>query len=351
MSDRLDDLFEREAARIQIPDPDLASTLSLGRRRMIRRRAAAGMVGIAIIAAVALLLPRIDGFGDTQPLPPADIDSSELKDQTLLAIDASGAEWASSTSFVSVSFEPIVTVCFSLPKWATKAVIYDPSGQEIATHPGVSGVREADDAVVSCAMPEKSSLELLVLRPEEHRIEILGSEDRVDATLRVTRSWDRGPPTDKETLAEYQASQAIDRGDFKTAKNLGRDLLRGASTGPEWNTGNAIHYGHLILGHVAIREGDVAEAKRRLLLAGRSPGSPQLNSFGPNMSLARDLLVAGERETVLDYLDLVDEFWELDDDLEVWRSVIEAGGVPDFGANRGYGHLEPESISEVKENS
>ena len=37
-------------------------------------------------------------------------------------------------------------------------------------------------------------------------------------------------------------------------------------------------------------EGRIEEAKRHLLAAGRSSGSPVLGSFGPNMSLAKDLL-------------------------------------------------------------
>lgn len=53
-----------------------------------------------------------------------------------------------------------------------------------------------------------------------------------------------------------------------------------------WNYGNAIHDGHMVLGRVALRRGDIEAAKRELLEAGKTPESPQLNSLGPNRSLA-----------------------------------------------------------------
>jgi len=102
----------------------------------------------------------------------------------------------------------------------------------------------------------------------------------------------------------------------------------------DWNYGNAIHDGNMVLGRLALVYGDPEEAKRRLLEAGKTPGSPQLNSFGPNMSLARDLLVAGEGEVVIEYLKQCLEFWELGRErLKNWIALVEGGRRPDFGAN------------------
>ena len=96
--------------------------------------------------------------------------------------------------------------------------------------------------------------------------------------------------------------------------------------------GAAIHYGNLVLGHLALASGDVEGAKGHLVGAGRTPGSAPLCSFGPSMVLAKELLDRGEREAVLHYLRLCSVFWQPDDQcLDQWIWTIEHGGVPDFG--------------------
>jgi len=104
-----------------------------------------------------------------------------------------------------------------------------------------------------------------------------------------------------------------------------------------WNYGNAVQNGNLVLGRLAVRDGRIDDAKRYLLAAGHSPGSPQMNSFGPNMSLANDLLAKGERDTVLEYFELCRGFWKLDwGNLDKWSKDVRAGNAPDFGANLVY---------------
>jgi len=99
--------------------------------------------------------------------------------------------------------------------------------------------------------------------------------------------------------------------------------------------GNLIHHGHLILGRIALRDGDVNGAKEHLLAAGRTAGAPNLDSFGPNMKLAKELLEKGERQAVLDYFKLCGSFWK-NAKLEDWSKKVEAGRIPDFGANLDY---------------
>jgi hypothetical protein len=102
----------------------------------------------------------------------------------------------------------------------------------------------------------------------------------------------------------------------------------------DWNYGNAIHDGHMVLGRVALKSGDVETAKRELLLAGATPGSPQLDSFGPNMSLAKDLLEKKQADTVVEYFTLCAKFWDLErGNLKRWGTLAKAGEMPDFGAN------------------
>ena len=96
------------------------------------------------------------------------------------------------------------------------------------------------------------------------------------------------------------AKAAVELGKLQEAEAWAKELLVLADQyKTNWNYGNAVHDGHLVLGRVALRHGDVGKAKDELLAAGKTAGSPQLDSFGPNMALAKDLLEAQERETVL----------------------------------------------------
>ena len=100
----------------------------------------------------------------------------------------------------------------------------------------------------------------------------------------------------------------------------------------DWNTGNAIHHGNLVLGRLALQAGDNDKAKSHLLKAGKTSGSPQLNSFGPNMTLAKELLDKGEKEVVLEFFQLCAKFWK-SDKLDQWIAIVKDGGIPSFGGN------------------
>jgi hypothetical protein len=101
--------------------------------------------------------------------------------------------------------------------------------------------------------------------------------------------------------------------------------------------GNAIQDSNQILGRIALAEGNIDEAKRRLLASADSDGSPTMNSFGPNMTLARELLLKGEREVVLQYFDKCRRFWKRHSaKLDVWTEDVKAGRIPNFGANLYY---------------
>ncbi len=102
----------------------------------------------------------------------------------------------------------------------------------------------------------------------------------------------------------------------------------------DWNYGNAIHKANSALGRLALRGGDKESARKYLLASARSKGSPQMNSFGPNMGFAKEMIEAGERETVLEYFALCRQFWEMGQgQLDVWTRMIGDGKAPVFGAN------------------
>lgn len=134
------------------------------------------------------------------------------------------------------------------------------------------------------------------------------------------------------------AKNALKKGNVAQAATLANELARLAPKYTnDWNYGNAIQDSNQVLGRIALANGDVVEAKRRLLASADSKGSPQMNSFGPNMQLAKALLEKGEADVVLEYFDRCDAFWTLGKrDLAKWTKAVRSGKNPDFGANLDY---------------
>ena len=133
------------------------------------------------------------------------------------------------------------------------------------------------------------------------------------------------------------AQMAFDVGDMVKARAYAGQFIGAAAASPGgWNTGNLNHKGNLVLGRIAAREGRIADA---LTFLSRSAeiGSPQLNSFGPNMSLAKDLLEAGETQGVLAYFERCRAFWKMGaSKLDQWTADVRRGNIPNFGANLRY---------------
>ncbi len=91
----------------------------------------------------------------------------------------------------------------------------------------------------------------------------------------------------------------------------------------------------MVLGLLALDQDDLPSAREHLLESARTKGSPQLNSFGPNMRLALALLEKGEKDAVLSYLELCGKFWN-SPYLKTWGEQIQRGETPEFGANLSY---------------
>lgn len=143
---------------------------------------------------------------------------------------------------------------------------------------------------------------------------------------------------EKFYLTTQLATLALAAGETEKATSYSQSLLEQApAMQRDWNYGNAIHVAHLVLGEIALNAGDVLSAKNHLLAAANIPGSPQLNSFGPNMRLANQLLAKGERDVVVQYFDLCARFWDRQfSKLEAWKAIVLEGGEPRFGASLVY---------------
>lgn len=134
------------------------------------------------------------------------------------------------------------------------------------------------------------------------------------------------------------AKMSLAVGRAEDARRFAEDALvlndKFAAGDPQKANGDVTHDANLVLGCLSLDQGRVEEAKRRLIAAGKTGGSTTLDGPGPNMSLAKELLAKGGQETVLQYFDLCRKFWTTGGEkLDQWTKDIEAGRVPDFGAN------------------
>ncbi len=136
------------------------------------------------------------------------------------------------------------------------------------------------------------------------------------------------------------AQMAIEAGDLEKARTYATELL---GPGLRWsgggNSGRALFYGNLVLGRIALREGKLDEASQYLLKAGKTTGDPALDSFGPNMSLAKELLEKGKTNSVLEFFQECGKFWPQyggENKMAQWTAEVKAGRTPNFGANLVY---------------
>ncbi len=132
-------------------------------------------------------------------------------------------------------------------------------------------------------------------------------------------------------------------GQMDAARKGAEEWLSENTRSKSWYYGNVIHNANALLGRIALSHQSLDQASHYLLKAGASPGSPQLNSFGPDFTFARELLETGKTNAVLQYLDRVATFWghrynpgaannssdsTNAERLERWKEQIQAGQSP-----------------------
>ncbi|WP_145170666.1 tetratricopeptide repeat protein [Gimesia aquarii] len=158
-----------------------------------------------------------------------------------------------------------------------------------------------------------------------------GNNERAEAKRALDQleiSYNLSSGIEQAALLAQLANAAMAAQETTKAKEYAEIML--SKDGSDWNSGDNIHHGNITLGRIAFAAGDVKTAKEHLLKAGNTSGSPQLNSFGPNMSLAKELLQEGEKDVVLKYLVLCAKFWESGKDrLEKWLITVKEGRIPE----------------------
>ncbi len=115
----------------------------------------------------------------------------------------------------------------------------------------------------------------------------------------------------RKYLMTYLTPASLAVGDTEKAKTYAQKLLtKTEATKNCYSAGDAVHIGNLILGRIALAAGDIAEVKFRLFESGKTSGSATLDSFGPSMFLAEELLKKNETAAVIEYFDLCAKFWD-----------------------------------------
>ena len=198
-----------------------------------------------------------------------------------------------------------------------------PTAQQIADHV-LATARNAVDDVAAFLLSDSVAEDRD--RPAEL---VLGEPMSVTADPSDRATWERHAATslligarclvpgeddedDDDDQTDPGAGYALlEGGELDGALEIADALLRDATSSNEddWNYGNLIHHAHILRGKVLLQRGDVPAAAAELVAAGATPGSPQLDSFGPDFSLAWALLLANEDDAILTYLHAVARFW------------------------------------------
>lgn len=191
--------------------------------------------------------------------------------------------------------------------------------------------------------------EAYVLQPPDSAAALREAIAQFEAGMRLRNVTERAAyrlPDGQPYLATLTLA-FLKTGDTNQAKTFAIELLRNLDEKRDaWNYGNLIYHYNSLLGQIALREGKPDEAVKYLIAAGKTPGSPQLNSFGPTFKLAKELLQLGrseDRTTVGKFLDDVARFWANPDtardyvkadkvkqreQIEAWKKEIFDGKIP-----------------------
>ncbi len=123
-------------------------------------------------------------------------------------------------------------------------------------------------------------------------------------------------------LLEPLALTAFEAGKLDQAAEYARVML---SAEPNAWFYNAFHHsGNIVLGRIALANGDVDEAKKRLINAATFPDVTDVYLEYPDVNLARELSDVGESEIALEYLEQLSTFSN-EPKLNTWIADLKSG--------------------------
>ena len=164
------------------------------------------------------------------------------------------------------------------------------------------------------------------------------SDKPTNNTSKYVKDDENNPDTKRFYLLTSSVLEELDKGNLKATNRIITQLDSLIPQYPNsWNYGNAIHKINIAKGRIALNRSNKEKAMQYLLEAANIDGSPQLDSFGPNMTLAKALLDKSETEIVIEYLESCKRFWKNENGkILKWQEMIKKGLKPDFGAHLKY---------------
>jgi len=232
-----------------------------------------------------------------------------------------------------------------------------PAGHEAACRAWTEAAARADadirileNAATFLGFNRPEEAEPILRRAAAMEPENAAWRERIAQALTKRAEWASDPAESRRharaAIAELEIALSLEQEDWE-ALGVRIDLTNAAVRAEDWararevaervlidnetcthtfQHGNAIHWANIALGWAALAEGRIADAATHLVRAGKTPGSPQLNNFGPELALAQELLDRGERAAVSSYLAECARFWKGREALlERWRASIERG--------------------------
>lgn len=195
------------------------------------------------------------------------------------------------------TFLPVIRNGHAVVAYTDVAVEFSPE-RELET----PGAVKPEDLGIDMAEEIKAAQRIQELRarfPRSPEQELADTEDQKRGLSGIERN---------QALPAL-ARQSLAAGDFAKASSYATELLQTAQEN-KTASGDAIYTGNSVLGLVSLRQGSVSQARQYLLEAGKTTGSAVLASFGPDFTLARELLDKGERDAVLEFLTECRGFWK-----------------------------------------
>jgi hypothetical protein len=158
--------------------------------------------------------------------------------------------------------------------------------------------------------------------------------------LKRERSSERD--SKRRKLLQLLAKIAFDLEKFDRARSFATELILDfGQDAKAADYDEATHIGNIILGRIALSEGNTAKAKEFLLIAIRAPLRKEYNYLSKvDTELARELFEKGEKQTVSEYLKLCENLWNFKNyptlyeeeikTLKSWQEQINQGKTPSF---------------------